>query len=273
MRVQWPWAGCLMTTNRRFWGTRPPVQHLLASLAGCWGSRWREWPALHLYEPHLENGSTRAPGPGGAAVRVLPSALAWVSLRLASVSVGSICLCLWPSLCLPWHASAMCLCVSVCLSPSLPAGVSLSLCECVCLSGFLCVCVYFSVDVYFCVCACSGCPCLTLWPPVCVCASTPISPFIPSLPVSLCVSSSLRGVHTCVFSVHVACVCFHVSLPLCLSPRLRLLQAGPVRQSSGCVKADSVADRKPAALPAARQCLWRWHRLGQVCGLRMRWPQ
>ena len=166
-------------------------------------------------------------------------------------------------------------CVSVCLYVFLLLylQVYLFLCVSVSVSLVFFVCVYFSVDVYFCVCACSGCPCLTLWPPVCVCASTPISPFIPSLPVSLCVSSSLRGVHTCVFSVHVACVCFHVSLPLCLSPRLRLLQAGPVRQSSGCVKADSVADRKPAALPAARQCLWRWHRLGQVCGLRMRWPQ
>jgi len=46
-----------------------------------------------------------------------------------------------------------------------------------------------------------------------------------------------------------------LSLSVSVSPRLRLLQAGPVRQSSGCVKADSVADRKPVALPAARQCL------------------
>lgn len=143
VRVQWPRASCSMTTNRRCWGTRPPVQHLLTSTAGCWGSRWREWPALHLYEPHLENGSKGAPGPGGAVMHVLPSAL---HLGLPSSGAG-VCL-LRPSvfasscsLCLPWHASAMHLCVLVCLCFSF-FSMCISLCVCLSLWFSLCVCVF-----------------------------------------------------------------------------------------------------------------------------------
>ena len=181
VRVQWPWASCSVTTNGRCWGTRPPVQHLLTSTAGCWGSKWREWPALHLYEPHLENGSKGAPGSGGAAMRVLPSAL---HLGLPSSGAG---VCPLPpsvfassrSLRLPWHVSlcvcvslshslarvslSLCVCVCVCVSHSLAACVCLcfsffstciSFCVCVCvsLSGFLCVCVFWCGRVFLCVC-------------------------------------------------------------------------------------------------------------------------
>ncbi|EFB15568.1 hypothetical protein PANDA_008826 [Ailuropoda melanoleuca] len=46
-----------------------------------------------------------------------------------------------------------------------------------------------------------------------------------------------------------------LSLSLRVSLRPRLCTAEPVRPSSGCVRDDSGADRKPAASPAARQCL------------------
>ena len=142
VRVQWPRASCSMTTNRRCWGTRPPVQHLLTSTAGCWGSRWREWPALHLYEPHLENGSKGAPGPGGAITHVLPSAL---HLGLPSSGAG-VC---------PLRPSVLPLAVHcVCPGTRLPC---ISVCWCVCFS-FFSMCISFSV-----------CVCLCLWFSVCVC--------------------------------------------------------------------------------------------------------
>ena len=93
------------------------------------------------------------------------------------------------------------------------------MCVCVCLSGFLCVCVYFNVDVYFCVCVC-----LSLGFSVCVCVCAYFS-----VDVYFCV---------CVFSVFVsyslaACVClckhprFHSSFPFsCLSVCLFLPETG-----------------------------------------------
>jgi len=111
-----------------------------------------------------------------------------------------------------------CVCVCVCAYFS----VDVYFCVCVCVSGFLCVCVcaYFSVDVYFCVCVFSVFVSYSLAACVCLCKHPRF--ILHSLsPVSLCVSSSLRRVHACVFSVHVACICVSmssVSLCLCVSP-------------------------------------------------------
>lgn len=100
----------------------------------------------------------------------------------------------------------------------------------------------------------------------------------------MCVFLSLRLVFTYVYLVCV-CLCvpvflfslclfvsFFLFLPLCVCARV-CVSASSQQSLSGRaadVRDDSVADRKPAVLLAARQCLQHWRQLGQVCGLRMR---